>query len=156
MSKAVPKMISSSVRLENLELKRIKERYARLISALEEAVEADSGSAYDAFSPAIDICESAKSVKIYVELPGIPAEGIGLSISAKEVVIEGSKRHSLNTEKAMSHYCCERAYGRFCRRVQLHWAIDIKKTTAKLENGTLEIELPKLEDRRGKSVPDYC
>ncbi len=152
MSKILPKLMATSVRLENLELKRIKERTARLISALEEAMESDSQGVFDSFTPAVDICESSKAVKIYAELPGIPVEGIILSVSAKEVVIEGEKRHSSNTEKAQSHYCCERTYGRFKRSIQLHWAINVKKTSAKLNNGTLEIVLPKLQDRRGKPV----
>ncbi|NNE65670.1 MAG: Hsp20/alpha crystallin family protein [Pyrinomonadaceae bacterium] len=152
MSKAVPKMISSSVRLENLELRRMKERTARLFAALEEAMDADPANSFDSFSPAVDICESAKAVHIYAELPGVEADKISLSVSAKEVTIEGDKLHSANTTKATSHYCCERTYGRFKRRVQLRWAVNINGTTASLTNGTLEIVLPKLEDRRGKPV----
>ncbi|MDH3493926.1 MAG: Hsp20/alpha crystallin family protein [Acidobacteriota bacterium] len=152
MSNAVPKMISSSVRLENLELQRMKERTVRLFAALEEALEADSPDSFDSFSPAIDICESKSCVRIYVELPGVEPEKIDLTISAKEVVIEGDKLHSINPEKALSHYCCERSYGRFRRRIQLRWAVNINNTTASLSNGTLEIVLSKLEDRRGKAV----
>ena len=152
MSNAVPKTISSSVRLENLELHRMKERMARLFAALEEAMEADSPDAFDTFSPAIDICESKGSVRIYVELPGVESDNIELNVSAKEVTIEGDKLHSVNTKKALSHYCCERSYGRFRRRIQLRWAVNINGTTASLTNGTLEIVLEKLEDRRGKPI----
>lgn len=152
MSKAVPKMISSSVRLENLELKRMKERTSRLFAALEEAMESDTADSFDSFSPAVDICESKRAVSIYVELPGVEPEKIELLVSAKEVTIEGDKLHSVNTRKALSHYCCERSYGRFRRRIQLRWAVNINGTTASLTNGTLEITLPKLEDRRGKPI----
>lgn len=152
MSNAVPKMMPASVRLESLELQRMKERTSRLFAAIEEAMEADSPDSFDSFSPAIDICEASDRVRISVELPGVPADQIELRVTAKEITIEGEKRHSSNTEKALTHYCCERSYGRFKRRIQLHWSVNIKETTAKLANGTLEISLPKLNDRRGKSV----
>ncbi len=142
----------ASVRLESIELQRMKERTSRLFAAIEEAMEADSPDSFDSFSPAIDICESSDRVRIYVELPGVPVEQIELTVSAKEITIEGEKRHSLNTEKALTHYCCERSYGRFKRRIQLRWSVNIKETRATLSNGTLAISLPKLRDRRGKAV----
>lgn len=152
MSNSIPKVFSSSVRLESLELKRVKERTARLFAALEEALESESPDSFDSFSPPVDIGEARDSVRIYVELPGVAAEEISLKVSAKEVVVEGVKRHSVSTEKAQSHYCCERSYGRYRRTIQLRWAINVKDTSATLTNGTLEIVLKKLEDRRGKPV----
>lgn len=152
MSNAVPKMMPASVRLESIELQRMKERTSRLFAAIEEAMEADSPDSFDSFSPAVDICESSKFVRIHVELPGVPDDQIELSVSAKEITIEGEKRHSVNTEKALTHYCCERSYGRFKRRIQLIWSVNIKETTATLSNGTLAICLTKLNDRRGKRV----
>ncbi len=153
MGNTVSKMIATPVRLENLELSRIKERTARLFAALEEALESESPNSFDSFSPAIDICESENSVRVSVELPGVLAEDISLMVSAKEVVIEGDKKQSVNSaSKAISHYCCERSYGRFRRTLGLRWAINIKETSASLSGGTLHINLPKLEDRRGKLV----
>lgn len=152
MSNALPNMIASSVRFESLELKRVKDRTARLFAALEEALESESPDSFDSFSPPIDIGESPDSVRVYVELPGVRASDICLSVSAKEVVIEGVKSHSVSTEQALSHYCCERSYGRFRRTLHLRWAVNVKDISASLQNGTLEIVLPKLEDRRGKPV----
>ncbi len=153
MSNSVPNMIATPARLEQLELSRIKERTARLFAALEEALEYESPNSFDSFSPAIDICESETCVRVSVELPGVQAEDISLMVSAKEVVIEGDKKQSVNSaSKALSHYCCERSYGRFKRTLRLRWAINLNETSASLAEGTLQINLPKLQDRRGKHV----
>jgi HSP20 family protein len=152
MSNGIPKMIATGVRLESLELKRVKERTARLFAALEEALEAESPDLFDSFLPPVDIGEAPDSVRVYVELPGVKAEDICLSLTAEQVVIEGVKSHSVNTEKVVSHYCCERSYGRFRRVLQMRWAVNVKAASASLRNGTLEILLPKLDDRRGVAV----
>jgi HSP20 family protein len=73
-------------------------------------------------------------------------------VTAKEVTIEGEKQHSSTTSRAVSHFCCERRYGRFHRKIILRWAININKVKAEMRDGVLQIMLPKLVDRRGKSV----
>ena len=153
MSKAQPKMVSSSVRLERLELKRVKERTSRLIAALEEAMDTDPLIGFDNFTPPMDIWESDDGVRAVLELPGVRAEDVEVSVSAETVIIEGEKRHSPEGEgTGSSHYCCERTYGRFRRRIHLQWAIDVRDVKAVLSGGTLSIFLPKLVDRRGKTV----
>lgn len=147
-----PKMIpTTDVSVEAAELRRLQTRVERLFSALEEALEIEAADTYSSFAPTIDLCETENSVIVAVEIPGVSAKEINLSVTAKDISIEGEKKHS-RTEKAISHFCCERQYGCFKRRINLRWAININETTAELNNGTLLITLPKLVDRRGKSV----
>lgn len=152
MTQARPKMIAANVSLEKIELRRLHERVERLFGALEEALESESSDFYDTFSPSVDLCENETQVQIAVELPGVKSEDINLTVTAKDVTIAGTKNHSPKTKKALSHFCCERQYGKFQRRIGLRWAININETTAELIEGTLKITLPKLIDRRGKSV----
>lgn len=153
MQNSRPKMIPvSDVRPERLELKRLQSRVERLFSALEEVIESGSGESLSSISPTIDLCETPEVIRVSVELPGVPPENINLNVTAKDICIEGEKKHSQITEKATSHFCCERQYGIFKRRINLRWAININETTAELKDGTLTIRLPKLTDRRGKSV----
>ncbi len=144
--------VNSAAGLEKLELKRLQERVERLFLVLQESIEIEELNSPNAFSPPIDLCETDDAVCISVELPGLEPEDINLVVTAKDLIIEGEKKHSPNTKKAISHYCCERQYGKFQRNIQLRWAINIKDTTANLKDGTLNIHLPKLNDRRGKSV----
>lgn len=146
------KMVGTVANLEMLELQRLRAKVERLMSALDEALETESSDSFDSFSPAVDISENKDLVCVWVELPGVPKDSVELTVSAKEVLIEGEKKHSENTEKAISHFCCERMYGRFRRRILLRWAVNIKEVHAELKEGVLMIRLPKLIDRRGKSV----
>ena len=152
MSYARPKMVGTSVSIEKLELRRLQEKVERLFSALEESIETEESEAFNSFSPTIDLCETKDAVIIAAELPGIKPEEINLTVTAKDIYLEGEKRYSPNTKKAISHFCCERQYGKFRRRIKLRWAININESTAELKNGTLLINLPKLIERRGKSI----
>jgi HSP20 family protein len=153
MTQARQKMFANSaVGLEKMELKQLHQRVERLYSILQEALELEELNSPNAFSPPIDLCETSDAVCISVEVPGLSPEDINLVVTAKDLTIEGIKKHSPNTQKAISHFRCERQYGKFQRKIQLHWAINIKETTSSLKNGTLTIYLPKLKDRRGKSV----
>lgn len=152
MSQARPKMIAANVSLEKIQLRRLLERVERLFGVLEEALESESSDYYDSFSPSVDLCENKEKVQVSVELPGVKSEDVNLTVTAKEITIEGKKKHSPTTHKALSHFCCERQYGKFQRRIGLRWAININETSAELKDGILKITLPKLIDRRGKSV----
>ncbi len=144
--------VNSIAGLEKLELRRLQERVERLFLILQEALELEELDSPSAFTPPIDLCENDESVCISAELPGLEPDDINLVVTAKDLIIEGEKKHSPNTQKAISHYCCERQYGKFQRKIQLRWAININETTASLKDGTLQIHLPKLNDRRGKAV----
>lgn len=153
MSQARPKMIpTSAVRTERFELRRLKEKLERLFSTLEEAIEIEASDSFNTFSPSVDLRENADAVVISIELPGVKPEDINLSVTSKDICIEGEKKHSGETDKAISHFCCERQYGKFSRRINLRWSININETRAELKEGTLSVHMPKLVDRRGKSI----
>ncbi|NNE99138.1 MAG: Hsp20/alpha crystallin family protein [Pyrinomonadaceae bacterium] len=153
MTQARPKMIpTSAVRTERYELRRLKEKLERLFCTLEEALEIEASDSFNTFSPSIDLRESTDEVVILIELPGVKPEDISLSVTANDICIEGEKKHSAHTTKAISHFCCERQYGKFSRRINLRWSININETRAELREGTLTVFMPKLVDRRGKSI----
>ncbi len=153
MSQARQKLVAAStVGYERAELKRLHHRVERLFSVLEEALEIEASETFNTFSPTIDLCEAKDEVVVSVELPGIEPDEIKLTVTAKDICIEGNKKHSPSTRRATSHFCCERQYGKFRRRISLRWAININKTSAELCDGTLIVKLPKLTERRGKAV----
>ena len=138
--------------LDRREVERLQKRFERLFSVLQESLEAEALETYGTFLPPLDICETANDVLISVEIAGVDAGGIKLTIGADELLIEGLKNASKRTQKGISHSRCERQYGKFRRCIQLRWAIDVQRTKAELKNGILEISLPKLKDRRGQKV----
>ena len=130
------------------ELERLRGRVGRLLLALQEASEMVAGEA-GAWLPAVDLCESAECVTVSVELPGVRAEHIEVTLANEELRVRGRKRKGA-LRGVISHLCSERSFGQFARNIQLRWPVLKDRATAELKDGVLIIRLPKLEDRRGR------
>lgn len=135
--------------LERIELKRLTERIGKLYSVLHEAAEVESTPLAGAWTPAVDVCESADAVCIRIEVPGVSASQIRIALNSDKIRIYGEKKKRSVRQRIISHLCSERNYGRFNRVVPLRWTISVKDTKAELKNGVLLVQLPKIKDRRG-------
>jgi len=138
-----------SAGLERIELRRLTERVGKLYSVLHEAAEAETTPLAGAWTPAVDVCETANAVCIRIEVPGVTASQIRVGLNSDKIRICGEKKKRNVRQRIISHLCSERNYGHFNRVVPLRWTISVKDTTAELKKGVLVINLPKLKDRRG-------
>ena len=138
-----------SAGLERIELRRLTERVGKLYSVLHEAAEAETTPLAGAWTPAVDVCETANAVCIRIEVPGVTASQIRVGLNSDKSRICGEKKKRNVRQRIISHLCSERNYGHFNRVVPLRWTISVKDTTAELKKGVLVINLPKLKDRRG-------
>src|SRR2546421_8151584 len=132
---------------DRAELDRLRGRVGRLFVALQEASEMVAGEA-GAWLPPVDLCESELQVTVSIELPGVRAEQIEVTLTNEQLRIKGRKRKGA-PRGVISHLCSERSFGQFARNIQLRWPIRKTDATAELTDGVLIIRLPKLEDRRG-------
>jgi len=144
MSKAV-----HAAGLERIELERLRTRVGQLFATLQEATDDTSAPLPGVWLPAIDLCESSDAVTLRVEVPGVRAEQIQVSLSSTCLRISGKKRKRSVPRGRLVHLCSERIFGDFERVVSLRWPIDVNGATAELQNGILVVHLPKLRDRRG-------
>ena len=135
--------------LERLELQRLRDRVGRLFAALQEATEAENPLASGAWSPPVDLCETAEAVWLRIELPGVTAEQIKVGLSNTRLRIWGEKKRRPARRRIISYLCSERSYGQFDRIVPLRWTINVRDATAELKHGVLYLRLPKIDDRRG-------
>ncbi len=135
--------------LERLELERLRDRVGRLFDALQEATLTDAPAAPGAWSPPVDLCETAEAVTVRVELPGITASQVKVGLTGTHLRICGEKKKRTPRTRIISHLCSERSYGHFSRTVPLRWTIDVREARAELANGVLTVRLPKRRDRRG-------
>lgn len=135
--------------LERIELERLRDRVGRLYMALQEATEGDALPAPGAWSPPVDLCETADAVTVRVELPGVNIGEMKIGLTSTQLRICGEKRKSALRQRVISHLCSERSYGRFARVVPLRWTINVSEATAELCDGVLVVRLPKRLDRRG-------
>lgn len=141
-------MIVRTIGLKQIELERLRERLARMLAAFQEAAIDGAPPAPGTWTPAFDLAECANAVHILIELPGVRADEIALTLSSTQLRLTGQKKRRALRSRA-THLCSERNYGRFSCAVTLRWPVRIQGATAELKDGLLTIHLPKLAERRG-------
>lgn len=106
----------------------------------------------DSFKPPVDVFTTPSAYHIHVSLPGAKKEDVGLNYNAdkSELSIAGVVYRPGDEEFLKTLTMAERKVGVFERKVRLgnerHPAeVDSDGITAKLEDGVLRIELPRLE-----------
>jgi HSP20 family protein len=132
---------------DRAQLERLRGRVGRLFVALQEASEMAAGEA-GAWLPPVDLCESGECVTVRVELPGVRAEHLEVSLTNEELRVRGRKRKGA-PRGVTRHLCSERSFGQFARNIPLRWPVRRDGATAALRDGVLTVRLPKLRERRG-------
>jgi HSP20 family protein len=94
------------------------------------------------WSPRCDLSESEKEVVVHVELPGVDPKDMDVSVSEGALTIRGEKRREHKEEKEGRTYT-ERFFGSFERRISLPTNVETEKVDARLNDGVLEVHLPK-------------
>lgn len=139
-----------AIGLEGLELERLRDRVGQLYAALEEAAEEIAPPDPGTWLPSVDLCEGTDAVIVRVELPGVNAGQIEVTLTNAQLRVTGVKKRSAPRGRT-AHLCSERAYGHFNRVVTLRWPVRASEATAMLDDGVLTVRLPKLDERRGVS-----
>ena len=99
------------------------------------------------WQPAVDIVDTGKSILILVEVPGFSAADLTVEVKGQLLVLSGLKPKPAPGEDIKFH-CLERSQGRFGREIQLFWPVNSHRGTARLAEGLLIIEFPKIADKR--------
>jgi HSP20 family protein len=121
---------------------------AELDRLLQEAAGLPEGDiAVGEWQPAIDIVETGTAVLILVELPGFSAADLTVEVKGPLLLVSGIKAAAAPGDKIKFH-CMERSQGRFGREIQLFWPVNSHLGTARLAEGLLTIEFPKIKDKR--------
>jgi len=102
-------------------------------------------------APALDVYETDDTLEITVDLPGVDASAIRVIAKGDSVLVAGEKS-ARRTRAESSFHLVERGYGRFARVIRLGRACDTAQTKATLTGGELRVSIPKISDRRGRSV----
>ena len=102
------------------------------------------GEGTNMWSPAVDVRESEKELRLEVELPGINPEEVEVTAENGVLTIRGDKKTERKEGDEESRYhVVERSYGTFMRSFQLPQGLDESKIEADYNNGILAIHLPK-------------
>lgn len=96
------------------------------------------------WSPAVDVRETDKELRLEVELPGINPDDVELTAENGVLTVHGEKKTERKEGDDESRYhMIERSYGTFTRSFQLPQGLDESKIQADYNHGILSIHIPK-------------
>lgn len=104
-----------------------------------------------AWSPPVDIYETAQSLILQAELPGLSKADIDIQVRDNRLTLKGERRHEKEL-KEENYLRVERAYGMFQRVFSLPADIQPDKIRATFKDGVLEVTIPKAEAAPPKQI----
>ncbi len=103
------------------------------------------------FRPDVDILEREDGFVIYADLPGVDERSVDvhldqgvLSLDARLASLPDSGWNPLHVEYRL---------GSYHREFRISEDIDAERVSAKMNNGVLELQLPKSESRKPRAIP---
>jgi HSP20 family protein len=96
----------------------------------------------DWFAPKSEASASRDVYEITVELPGVKAEDVDLSVHDNSLTVRGEKRFQ-REESGRTYFFTEREYGSFQRTFRLPADANAAGIDANFEDGVLSILVPK-------------
>lgn len=101
--------------------------------------------------PAVDIVEEKQRFVLRADLPGVDREAVDVSMEDGFLTITGDRAAEDRSEvDGIERY--ERASGRFYRRFSLPEAANAESIKARMHNGILEIDIPKLAEVQPRRI----
>jgi HSP20 family protein len=131
----------------------LADEFARLFDELDRASGRSHRPAAGTCTPPLDVIETAGTIEIVLDLPGIAAADLRILIRNGVVMVAGEKRPADAADRAEGHFLLvERGFGRLARAVQVTAAFDGSRAHAVLQGGELRIVLPRIPERRGREI----
>lgn len=101
--------------------------------------------------PGVDVIDRDDHISVRAEVPGVDKKDLEVSIADNMLTIKGSVGRE-EKEETGDYYRREISRGAFSRRIALPANVDASKINAKLQDGILEITLPKAEGATRRSI----
>ena len=103
----------------------------------------EMGSPTEAPTIKVDVKEKGGDYLVHAELPGIRKEDIHVNIDGPTVSISAERKQEKDVKEGERTLRTERYFGKVSRSFQLGQDIDEDKSSAKFNDGVLELTLPK-------------
>lgn len=101
--------------------------------------------------PSVDLEDRGKDYRLTVDLPGFKKEEVEIEVTDDSVAVKAKKEMS-EEEKKKNYVRRERSYQTFYRRIPLPESVRSDDAKASLNNGILEVILPKKEPKETKKL----
>jgi HSP20 family protein len=104
-----------------------------------------------AWSFPVDVKETADSVVVKAELPGMEKDDIKVHFVNNQLTIQGERKQEAR-EEGERFLKIERSYGSFYRAFTLDVPVKADEIKANYKNGVLEIIIPKKEEVKPREI----
>ncbi len=129
----------------------IQDRMNKLFEQTLTRSRGEEGVSPTTWTPAVDIYETADTIVMKAELPGVAREDIQIQIDGNALTLRGERRFAKDVQEE-SYLRIERAYGSFHRSFTLPAGVQSDKVRALFRDGVLELSLPKVEEAKPKKI----
>ena len=103
------------------------------------------------WAPALDISERKDAYVVTVEVPGVNADDLDITLEDGLLTIQGERQFTSESSEQQYHRV-ERRYGSFRRSITLPSQVQADAIEASFENGVLEVVVPKAEEAKPKKI----
>ena len=134
-----------------IELSRLQSELNRLFAAFVETND-KGGTPASSWDPNVDVVDDGEMIRILVELPGVEADDVKVSIRGRVVMIRGTKKGRIRAKEGMRFFCMERYFGGFLKSIAIPRPVNSHHAKTRLKNGLLEVILPRVPDLREKEI----
>ena len=110
---------------------------------------AEQTKARPVFVPAVDICESDTGLTVMADMPGVATDGLSVDLKDNTLTIRGEVK-TVDEDRTILYR--EYNVGDYYRQFNLSSVIDQTKISAKLKDGVLILELPKVEKAKPRQI----
>src|SRR5687768_10338797 len=104
-----------------------------------------NGGDRSAWTPAVNIKETAQGFSFDIELAGFKPEDVELTCDNSVLTIRGQRTEERKEGDEGRYHLVERRYGEFTRSFQLPQNVNDEAIEAEFENGLLRVRVPKAE-----------
>lgn len=100
--------------------------------------------------PPVDIWEDGEGIVLKADLPGVSKEGLSVGVDGETLTIEGTV--ALGEPAKLQGVYAEVRVARYRRSFVLGRDLDSERIAASLQNGVLELRIPKREAAKPRRV----
>ena len=102
-----------------------------------------------AFTPRVDIVETASELTLFADIPGVSPEDVHLHYENGELMLQGRATRRLTGKRRLLQ---EYEEGDFYRAFNIYESIDSQRISAECKQGVLTVHLPKVEAARPRQI----
>jgi HSP20 family protein len=102
-------------------------------------------------APSVDLEDRGKDYRLVVDLPGFNKEDVDLEVTEDSIIVQAKKTQT-EEEKQKNFVRKERSSQAFYRSIPFPEMVRSEDAKANMNNGTLEVILPKKEPKKTKKV----